>query len=398
MPFNRSEEAVAALCQRSFLTLWSQSNPLGRAGKELCDVLVVCGADVVLFSVKEVALKDTGNADLDWGRWRRKAIDDSVKQLYGADRVLSSLDRVTRAGGSPGVALPPQTDRRVHRIAVALGGHGSVPYTHGDFGKGFVHVWDEETLPLILGELDTITDFLDYLRAKEALLDNGVTLLMEGQEEDLLAFYIHQGRRFPTDTDMMVIGDDLWTSVTKKPEWIARKEADRESYVWDRLIETLQELNDAGTQAPTDALDSIEGVLRIMARETRFCRRLLAAGFNEFMRDAAAEKVKARIMPSLSDVRYMFLACSRDTDREDRRRELALRCFVARGLMERGDTVIGLATERYAKGEGFSLDAMRLTKPTWGPRDQEALEGIQRDLGYFKSPRLTRASADEFPS
>lgn len=398
MPLTPSEALVTLLCQRSFLKLWSESNPRASSGKELCDVLVVCGDDIILISVKEIGLKNTGEPSVDWERWRRKAIDESVKQIYGAERALRTANRVVRADGSVGLALPDAATRRVHRIAVAIGGAGEVPYVNGDFGKGFVHVLDETTLPIVLGELDTITDFVEYLSAKEALLAAGVVPLMEGQEEDLLALYIHQGRKFPADYDLIVVGPNLWESVTSKPEWALRKEADRESYVWDGLIETLHELYDPQHASPVDALDSLEAALRVMARETRFCRRMLAAGFNEFMRDPAAKKIRARIMPSLSGVRYVFLASARDESREDRRRELALRCLVARGLMDEGDTVVGLATERYAKGAGFSLDAVRITKPTWTPRDQEALEGIQRDLGYFSNPRLTRATGDEFPT
>ena len=397
MPVTPSEELVASLCQRSFLTLWSEANPRGRSAKELCDVLVVCGDDIVLFSVKDIALKDTGNITLDWERWRRKAIDDSVKQLYGAERALSTLSRITRSDGTPGMALPAVANRRIHRVAVALGGRGAVPYLHGEFGKGFVHVLDDVALPLVLGELDTISDFLHYLNTKEALLANGVATLMEGQEEDLLAFYIHQGRDFPEGHDMMVIGNDLWDALIKKPEWKARKDADRQSYLWDGLIETLQSLNDQDALPPTDALDTLESALRAMARETRFCRRMLAQGFDEFMKAAAAVKIRSRIMPSLSDTRYVFLATPRDANREDRRRELVLRCFVARGMMECGDTVVGVATERYEKGQGFSLDAVRLIKPTWTPRDQDAMKGIQRDLGYFATPLNSRATGDEFP-
>lgn len=81
MPFTPSEALVAELCQRSFLSLWSTANPLGRQAKELCDAIVVCGRDVVLFSVKEIALKETGEVEVDWDRWRRKAVDASAKQL-----------------------------------------------------------------------------------------------------------------------------------------------------------------------------------------------------------------------------------------------------------------------------------------------------------------------------
>jgi hypothetical protein len=400
MPLTPSEALVADLCRRSFLTLWSEPNPITRMTplKELCDLLVVCSPHVIIFSVKEIEYKETGKLEVDWKRWQRRAVEASVEQIYGAERWIRNNSRVIRADGSPGLQLPPPETIKVHRVAVALGGKGKVPYHQGEFGKGYVHVLDEVSLRVVLRELDTITDFVDYLSAKEDLAQRDVLQLMDGQEEDLLAFYIHQGRRFPQGPDVLVIGDDLWSSVTQKPEWKARKEADRESYIWDRLIETLYGSNHAPGMAPADVLDTLDGALGFMARETRFSRRALAQGFNEFMRDAPNKRTRARMMPSLSDVRYVFLASTREEDREGRRKELALRCYVARGMDEfTGDTVIGIATERYDRNAGFSLDAVRITMTEWTSEDQRTLEGIQQDLGYFADPVRSRMSGDEFP-
>lgn len=397
MPLTPSESLVAGLCRSSFLTLWSEPNPVTRPGKELCDLLVVCGPEIVILSVKEVALKDTGAPEIDWTRWQRRAIEDSVKQVYGAERWLRQTARVIRADGSPGLSLPPPTKARYHRIAVALGGRGEVPLQQGDFGKGYVHVLDEIALQAVLGELDTISDFVEYLVAKEAIVYAGSGPVMIGQEEDLLAFYLHQGRRFPVTHEVLVVGDGLWTDLIQKPEWRARKEADQESYVWDGLIETLRELHDDSGASRTEALDTLDGALRVMAREGRFERRILAHAFNEFMRDAAALRTRARIAPSPSGVSYVFLATGREEGREMRRRELQLRCFVSRGRQVVGDTVVGIATERYRRGAGFSLDAVRLAIPTWTEDDQRAVEGIQRDLGYFANPVESRTHLDEFP-
>ncbi len=402
MPLTPSEALVAELCRKSFLTLWSEPNPIARPGKELCDLLVVCDPHVVIISVKEVALKSTGNAENDWKRWHKKAIEESSKQIYGAERWIRSAKRVIRADGTLGLPLADPSHLHIHRVAVALGGRGAVPYEQGDFGKGFVHVLDETSLRVVLRELDTISDFVEYLSAKETLLQRD-GIVMEGQEEDVLALYIHRGRKFPNEVDMLVIGDDLWSGITKKPEWKARKEADRESYAWDGLIEILTELNDptlggSSTTSPTDAQDTLEVALRVMARENRFNRRILAQSFNEFMREAANSRVRSRISPSPSNVRYVFLAGARDEDRDARRKELSLRCFVARGLADFGvDTAVGLATERYVPNTGFSMDAVMLNKAKWTQADQEALERIQRDLGYFKNPRSKRVTGDEFP-
>ena len=306
-------------------------------------------------------------------------------QIYGAERWIRSANRVMRADRTPGLLLPDKSRLHIHRVAVALGARGAVPYQQGDFGKGFVHVLDDTSLRVVLRELDTISDFVEYLSAKEELLQRA-GVVMEGQQEDLLALYIHRGRKFAEEVDMLVIGNDLWSGITKKPEWKARKEADRESYVWDRLIETLTELNDptldgSSTTNPTDAQDTLEAVLRVMACENRFNRRVLAQSFNEFIREAANSRVRSRIFPSPSEVHYVFLAGARDEDRDARRKELAQQCFVTRGLADfRGDTVVGLATGRYVPNAGFSMDAVMLKKAEWTQADQEALERIQRGL------------------
>lgn len=398
MALTPSEGLVEELSRRSFLSLWSETNPIARPGKELCDVLVVCAPDVLVFSVKEIAYRDTGRPEVDEGRWTRAAVEESAKQIYGAERWLRRSDRVIRADGSLGLSIPAPDELRLHRIAVALGSNGRVSFRQGDLdGKGFVHVLDESALRHVLKELDTIADFVDYLRAKEELVERGALPLLLGREEDLLALYIRDGRRFPEDADLLIIQDGLWDELVGRPEWLARKVADRESYVWDGLIEAIRELHESPGDSPVQALDKLDGALGVMARENRFERRVLAQGFNEFMAAAAAKQVRSRIMPSLSGVHYVFLAPPRETEREARRQELTFRCFVARGLSG-AETVVGIATERYEKNAGFSMDVVRLTKPEWSADDQRAVEGIQRDLDYFVTPRLSRARADEFPS
>jgi hypothetical protein len=121
---NRSEDFVYKICRHSFLSLWSYSNPQGKGGKELCDVLIVCDPDVIVVSVKEIGLGDTDDVSTDWDRWSRRAIDASAKQIYGAERWLKSATRVVKSDGAIGLSLPDPQKRRVHRIAVALGSEG----------------------------------------------------------------------------------------------------------------------------------------------------------------------------------------------------------------------------------------------------------------------------------
>lgn len=396
---NLSEEFVYRVCKQSFLSLWSYTNPQGKdAGKELCDILVVCDPDIVIFSVKEIQVTNSGDTFVDWARWQKRAIDSSCKQIYGAERWIERSSHVIRKDGSQGLAFPTAPSRQVHRVAVALGSQDQVPIHFGDFGKGFTHVFDETSFNIILQELDTISDFVDYLVAKEDLYNAGVATLFEGAEEDLLALYLHHGRRFPEECDFIILDHNLWKGFSNKDEYKAKKLVDRDSYVWDRLIETLCEdaLNSNLEFGPS--LSDIECAIRVMARETRFTRRILGKSFLEFLWLASQKRVRSRIVPSLSGALYVYLAAPFHEDRNFRAAELGARCFIARGLNLNCKTVVGIATERYEPGNGFSLDLMYLHKPDWTDEDQTNLEFAQKEFGYFVRPLQTPIREDEYPS
>jgi hypothetical protein len=55
--------------------------------------------------------------------------------------------------------------------------------------RGFVHVFDDTTLGIVLKTLDTVSDFVAYLRKKELLFARVRGLIATG-EEDLLAYYL----------------------------------------------------------------------------------------------------------------------------------------------------------------------------------------------------------------
>ena len=86
---NAAEAFVYQLCRGSFLSLWSYMNPRQKVnGKELCDILVVCEPDIIIFSVKHSTLSKNGTPAVNMARWKRRAIDSSVSQIYGAERTL----------------------------------------------------------------------------------------------------------------------------------------------------------------------------------------------------------------------------------------------------------------------------------------------------------------------
>jgi hypothetical protein len=333
-----SESKLLQLVRGSILSMWSIPGPYiadgltrNGGGKELCDLLVTFGDDVIVFSDKECAFPEGGSAKVAWARWYRRAIKKSVKQLLGASNALRRhttqvfIDAACKAPLP--IALPTPDRMRVHLVAVAHGSveaaerywesYGGAPGSTGSLmlntrligaehelepfqigwpgGKDyFIHVLDSLTLALLLKELDTVADFTDYLAKKEALLKgSGCEFLIPG-EEDLLAAYltnvnegrIHQFPRFEPGT-RVVMREGSWADYKSGPLYRIRAEANAMSHLWDDLIEyQISHVIHGSAEdmfnhnGPHDTRNS-ERLLRLMASENRLSRRSLGATLRE---------------------------------------------------------------------------------------------------------------------
>ncbi|HEV7487280.1 MAG TPA: hypothetical protein VGQ65_16520 [Thermoanaerobaculia bacterium] len=351
---------------------------------------------MIIFSVKEIKPKAKAPDEVRFQRWVRGAVDESVKQIYGAERFIQSgrHSHVVREEGSSALAYPSAARRRIHRVAVALGGDDHFPVPYGDFGKGFVHVFDERSFRTVLSELDTITDFVEYLSKKEDLLAPSRDVLF-GLEEDLLAIYLHQNRSFPS-ADLLMIEEGSWPEILKRPEYHAKKIADEESYMWDRLIEKIGKDAASGNLEFSNSLDKDEIGLRVMARENRFNRRMLASALATFLEAARANEVRSRMTASPSGVGYVFLAAHPDEQRSDRNDETSLRCIIARVKLD-CETIIGIGTERPGVRRGASWDLHYAYIPTLTDEFRSNALKMSDEMGYFSAPRVTGLHEDEYP-
>ena len=399
MGLNDAERFVAEHCLRTFLSLWTYPNPQGKNGKELCDLLVVCDPDVIVMSVKHINFKDTGNPAVDLDRWWRRAVKESVKQVFKAERWLDLdglKDRVTTKSGKIGLVLPPKETRRLHRVAVALGGEHKVLFSSRLFdAKGtskYVHVLDGPGFAALVRELDTITDFVAYLSATEGLQ---AQVVMEG-EEDLLAIYLQEGRKFP-DKNLICLGEGIWQKFSELEQFQAKKKADEISYVWDRLIETFCQDHHETELLGGQGIDGVEQALRTMAREDRFTRRGLGKSFWSFLEANQQGQARARIHPDPGLATYVFLGCPIELPREKRIAELKARCLVARWLHPSKPEVVGIATETPKPGQGFSLDLVRLMIPELTPEQVTMAQQWQSELGFFKNMQQKCQHEEEYP-
>ena len=111
--------------------------------------------------------------------------------------------------------------------------------------ENLVHVFDTCNLPIIFNELDTFYDFLSYLNAKIDAIKKFKGLIYCG-EEDLLAHYyqilINQiiSTSLGTerkDIDLVMIGEGEWKDFKEREKYKNKKLADKESYLWDEIIQ-----------------------------------------------------------------------------------------------------------------------------------------------------------------
>jgi hypothetical protein len=382
--YTPSERILADLGDQAFLNLWSYPNLFidkkknGQGvGKELCDLLVVCGDDVLIFSDKAIAWQVEKEYNVAWPRFFRRAIAASVDQIKGAERWITQFpDRIFTDPACEHklpISLPAPEKRRIHGIVVAGGAHkacqahykddsgsfiimpplttledhvaadgpGRMPFAIGDLNPGgmFIHAFDDVSIRMLLTHLNTISDFTQYLNKRAEYLRSGQLLMAHGEEELLgryLTISMQTGERaFETKRPKKYKGfvtttiQGEWASYLFCPGYLEKTLADDASLFWDRLIKSFSDNIVGGTSVAMfgeepNAADA-ERALRFMALESRFARRVLGEGVKGAMQNALKIKTDsfARVMlpsnasadPTLAYV-ILILAYPSDLDKE----------------------------------------------------------------------------------
>jgi hypothetical protein len=350
----QSEEYLGKLCRRTFLRFWSFQNLFKQPGKELCDLLVVFGSDVLIFSDKHCAFRLDLDPRLAWQRWYKHGVLDSAKQLVGAERWMkeqrSRIFLDSKCVES--IPLPLPANPRFHRIVTcrgvadasrqAWGGRGSLfvmndslegcartPFRLGAFDghHRMFHILDEVALDAVLATEDTVSDFCAYLRRKEALFANGRTVVA-ASEEDLLGLYLSgpahagEGHDFdvPADANIVIVEEGHWNGWLASEQRAARSAADAISYCWDKLIEKFAFHITTDTQhfSSGGGIPAQEISIRWMARESRVRRRMIAETLLDAMAKTRTGQMRRRyLMPShAGEPFWVFLVLPRPADHE----------------------------------------------------------------------------------
>lgn len=461
-----SERYLAQLAERTFLNLWTYPNLFidrkaskNGDGKELCDLLVVCGDDVFIFSDKTIEFKETTDPLVGWKRWYRQAVTKSCDQIFGAERWLEQfpdrlyLDR--KCTKKWPLSLPPKDRRRVHRIVVALGageackkfyhtdrgsllvrpriGHAALeetPFSIGDVdpNRPFVHVFDDGTLDIVMRELDTVSDLARYLSSKEKFVRSEY-FGGAGGEEDLVAYYLQHlnsegdhdfvkpDRTKWNTGDVLFIETGSYAGFVSSKHYKAKKQAEEASYIWDTLIETFTSNMLAGTTIVHEnrefLLSEYEEPVRRMVLQPRHHRRNLGGAILDALeRYQDKDRIFRALIPTpgQDDTGFFVLALrpgkfldkGYEEYREIRRH---MTYGYALSLLRKNPTlkrIIGIAFEPPPKpGEkpGGSEDIMQVETPEWTEERLKELASYEDGLDLMKGDRVRkyRVHSDEYP-
>lgn len=426
-----SERILARLCSQTFLSLWSfphvyNDKGLDRLGKgqELCDLMVVFENNVVIFSDKHCKFPDGPDLEVSWSRWFRRAVRSSADQIFGAERWLRAFPKR--------VFLDPQCTRplnveiadssklKVYRIAVALGAEDACKKYYGgqssgslvlanfirnqdkelfrigpiDPDRGFVHVLDGASLELLLTHLDTVQDFLNYLRLKEKFLSLPNGIVATG-EEDLLAIHLINPEfdretfiEIPPDQPVL-IQEGHWEAYLNGPVSKLRKVMAEDGRLIDRLIENFAGFVTTSKLAygAEQPFNVHERNIRFLAAEPRHHRAMMAHLFAEKLHSTPKEARSAFAMPSTApNTYYVLLLYPREAGqteheyREERQAMLTDYAFVLKSMVNDIRWVVGIATEPGPPDLPRSEDLMSFELTDWDDELQREAEQMQDEL------------------
>lgn len=379
-----SEKYVSELCEKSFLPFWSYPSPLGKNDKELCDVLLMCGNDIVIISIKDIKVSEHSDQSVQYNRWYSKAIDASINQIYGAERFLENVNEITLNDRVTKVKLPKKENRVIYRIAIAFGSRKDFPLDTGDFGNGYVHVFDEDSTFTVINELDTFPDFVNYLKAKEQFTKDKIVTVPK--EVDFLALYIRTSLEFDYIPDTIIIDDNLWSEYIKSDEYNKWQRDIQISFIWDEIVSQLYNIH-IKNKLNSNKREELEIATRLINTECRNNRIVLG----EALENAMIENVRSRIIKLDIETDHTYVYLKNDSKNWDyKEKELELRCLIARERFPSVPKVIGIGIGITPQGEHI-FDYTYLNIPEL---DNEAIHKIRiakKELGFFENPRISHS-------
>ena len=431
----KTEKLLASLCEQSFLKLWSYPNPYKEDGDELCDLLVVYGNDAFVFFDREKVLdySNDNTPEVIWKRWVRKVIDAQIRTAKGAEKYLKSgrsifldskndvpfpvevnhslltVHKFIVAHGAKDACLASSDKNQTGSLAISYGNNteqGEFPYLIHLDETDLIHVLDSESLPIVLGELDTITDFHNYIKEKEQAIKNYHCLVYCG-EEDLLAHYFlnfdnnsnkHIIGSIDEEFDGVYIGEGEWVDFIASDTYKKTKDANKISYLWDELLQITSHNALKGTLTGNANVLQGRSAIFEMAKEPRFSRRALCEYMDmviqKFPKPTDDNGIMRHVafMPSFYPNRgYVYLQFhapvfrAEKDYREKRAFILEIACAAAKIKFPDMDTIVGIGMDAPKYAEENEEDFILLDCSEWTREQESYYSELNEDLRFFQT-------------
>ncbi|HQU19494.1 MAG TPA: hypothetical protein PLA92_10645 [Fimbriimonadaceae bacterium] len=327
---------------------------------------------------------------------------------------------------------------RVHRIIVArgasrpcqalMGGMGTLAQSsreaeEGDFpflcaqpdvARGYVHVWDDVTLELLLDHLDTTADLVRYLNERERIVREYDSFVVTGEEE-ALAFYLRyvnragehyftlkrvRPRRRGIRPNAVYLDEGFWAAFVNTDGYRHWRRDSIRSRAWDELVQKFitHHLDGTGESFGPEELSEREIMYRALASPTRLQRRMMVDGLfhmgtDQRLRTGEIDMRRSILHPiSGEGPCFVFLILRHDrqwspNDYKDRRRTmLQALVYSAMDAYKPGNVFIGLAMNP-AFDEIGSEDAMYVDRRTCSADTAKLGKDFRKMLGAFQAKR-----------
>lgn len=380
----KAENFVYQLSQKTFLTDWCYQSPKLPNGKEICDLLIIFDNVAIIWQIKDLKIDKNGH-------YNETEVKKNLNQLSTARKRLfeKKLDIELENPRRGMEKLDSSKITEIYQISALLG-KGEDYYSGMEFvDSKLVHTFTREFTEVALTELDTISDFVEYLREKERLYSNtNIKIIVLGGEKEELAYYLMNQRSFKKfeKNDVVLFQDGIWDELQKRPEYIRKRKEDEISYGWDEIINRAHQCG-----------KKYEVVARELARLNRFDRRIMSKTFYDA--HVLAHNAKTNVFRRLVEMKgttFCFLFFDDPEPRTTRRSILEMMCFIARGLRPKNELVIGIATEMKIR-PWCSYDFCYLFLPKWNAKNEKQMKELQEKTGIFKNINQKNVHEDEYP-
>ncbi|GAG86557.1 unnamed protein product, partial [marine sediment metagenome] len=209
--------------------------------------------------------------------------------------------------------------------------------------------------------------------------------------------------------DGIAIDEGIWDSFSKHPSRLAQIKANEISYSWDMLIEKFIFHITTGTSYHLSHpnIKSQEEIFRLLAKENRTRRRLLATAINELITKTPDNKKATKtVFPSRpGEPFYLFMLLTKlknipyEKYRQVRHALLGSHLQILKLEYPEALDIIGVATET-GTSEERSEDFIYLDTSKWTVENNKETEKLKKEFisqGLLGKKTMFRSSIKEYP-